>query len=247
MIHRFDTIDSTNNYAKTLAQQGAADGTFVIATQQTGGRGRMGRSFFSPTGKGLYLSVILRPKEDAARLMHLTCAAAVAACDAIEAACGFRPGIKWTNDLVFEKRKLGGILTELGFIGSTVDYAIVGIGINCLHSSEDFPPELRSMATSLSACAERSITPQVLEPHLIKAFADFSQSLTQGKHLLLEKYRKDCVTLGKEVSLCQGESLRHGTAFDLDSDGGLLVRFPDGHIETIAFGEVSVRGMYHYL
>ena len=123
-IHYFDTIDSTNTEAKRLAAAGAPHGTVLIAGHQTGGRGRMGRSFHSPAGLGIYLSVILRPECAPGDLMHLTCAAAVAMCDAVENAAGFRPGIKWTNDLVYGKRKLGGILTELAFGSSgRVDYA----------------------------------------------------------------------------------------------------------------------------
>ena len=127
MIHRFDTIDSTNNRAKDMAQQGAPHGTVLIARHQTGGRGRLGRSFHSPPGSGIYLSMILRPSCRPDKLMHLTCAAAVAMCDAIQAATGFRPGIKWTNDLVHNRMKPGGILTELSFASTgCLDYVIVG-------------------------------------------------------------------------------------------------------------------------
>ena len=139
-IQYFPTIDSTNTRAKLLAAQGAPHGTVLIAGHQSGGRGRMGRSFHSPEGMGIYLSVILRPDCPATDLMHLTCAAGVAMCDAVEAAAGFRPGIKWTNDLIWGKRKLGGILTELSLKSDgTADYAVVGIGINCCQQPEDFP------------------------------------------------------------------------------------------------------------
>ena len=111
----YDCIDSTNTRARELARQGAAHGTVLIADRQTGGRGRLGRSFHSPAGSGIYISVILRPRCKPEKIMHLTCAAAVAMCDAVEAAAGFRPGIKWTNDLVCENRKIAGVLTELGF------------------------------------------------------------------------------------------------------------------------------------
>ena len=127
-IHYYPTIDSTNTQAKHLAAQGAPHGTVLIAGHQTGGRGRLGRSFHSPEGLGIYLSVILRPNCLAKDLMHLTCATAVAMCDAVEAAAAFRPGIKWTNDLIWGKRKLGGILTELSLNpDGAVDYAVVGI------------------------------------------------------------------------------------------------------------------------
>ena len=149
MLHRFETIDSTNTYLKQLAEAGAEGGTAVIAHSQTGGRGRLGRSFHSPAGSGIYLSYLLRPNCKPEGLMHLTCAVAVAMCDAVEKTTGLRPGIKWTNDLVWQKRKLGGILTELGFENGLVSYAVVGIGINCTQTEEDFP---QHCAVSLPPC-----------------------------------------------------------------------------------------------
>ena len=133
----FDSIESTNTHARELARQGAAHGTVLIADHQTGGRGRLGRSFHSPAGSGVYMSVILRPNCNPQEIMHLTCAAAVAMCDAVETAAGFRPGIKWTNDLVCGHRKIAGVLTELGFDShGNVDFAVVGIGINCCQQKQ---------------------------------------------------------------------------------------------------------------
>ena len=166
------TIASTNTHAKNLAADGAPHGTVLIANHQTGGRGRMGRSFHSPAGSGIYLSVILRPDHLPGELMHLTCAAAVAMCDAVERCCGLRPGIKWTNDLVVGKRKLGGILTELSIDPKTglVDYAIVGIGINCCHGSYDFPRELEAIATAHLAMPTR---PQTVSMRLLLRHAEY--------------------------------------------------------------------------
>lgn len=247
MIHRFPSIDSTNTYAKTLAEQGGAHGTVVLADSQTAGRGRLGRSFHSPAGLGLYMSMILRPKCKAADLMHLTCAAAVAACDAIEAVTGLRPGIKWTNDLVHDGRKLGGILTELAFRGEDIDYAVVGIGLNCLHAPEDFPPELRGMATSLSMILDNPISKPALEAALIQALQTMAANLLTDRSPMLERYQRDCVTLGKDIQVVQGESSYHATALAIDRDGGLVIRLSDGSIQTVSSGEVSVRGMYGYL
>ena len=247
MIHRFQTIDSTNTYAKLLAEKGAPDGTVVVAEQQSGGRGRMGRSFHSPAGKGLYLSMILRPTCKPEELMHLTCAAGVAACQAIKKATEFLPGIKWTNDIIAGKQKLGGILTELGFRGSELDFAVIGIGINCNHCMEDFPSELQGMATSLSMVSGNEIDIRQLEALLICQLQSLAKQLTSHQTEIMEHYRKLCVTLGQKISIHQGDRIRHGTAVDIDRDGGLIVKLPDGRIETIAFGEVSVRGMYGYL
>ena len=248
LIFYFDSIDSTNTYAKQLAAEGAPHGTVLIAGHQTGGRGRMGRSFHSPAGLGIYLSVILRPDCAPAQLMHLTCAAAVAMCDAVETAAGFRPGIKWTNDLVFGQRKLGGILTELSLnAGGAVNYAIVGIGINCLHTQSDFPEELRDMAGSLSMITAAPVDTAQVAAAMIRALEAMSHALLSEKAAVMERYRSDCVTLGKEVSVHRFDEVRHGTAIGVDEDGGLTVRFCDGHVETVAAGEVSIRGMYGYV
>jgi len=247
-IHYFDAIRSTNDEAKARAASGAPHGTVVIAGHQTGGRGRMGRSFHSPAGLGIYLSVILRPDCTPAELMHLTCAAAVAMCDAVEAAAGFRPGIKWTNDLVSGKRKLGGILTELSLnANGTVNYAVVGIGINCLHTQDDFPEELRDMAGSLSLITAVPVDTAAVAAAMIDALYQIDQGLLTEKTAIMDRYRTDCVTVGKEVSIHRFEEVRHGTAVSINDEGALLVRFPDGHTESIAAGEVSIRGMYGYV
>lgn len=247
-IQYHDTIGSTNDEAKRLAANGAPHGTVVIAGHQTGGRGRMGRSFHSPVGLGIYLSVILRPDCAPGELMHLTCAVAVAMCDAVEKVAGFRPGIKWTNDLVFGKQKLGGILTELSLNATgKVNYAVVGIGINCMHTPDDFPAELQAMATSLSAVTGTKVSPARVAAAMIETLESMSRDLLPEKAAIMDRYRTDCVTVGKEVSVHRFEEVRHGTAVGIDDEGALIVRFPDGHTEAIAAGEVSIRGMYGYL
>ena len=130
-FHYFDTVDSTNSFLKRQALLGAPHGTVAVADCQTGGKGRLGRSFQSPGGVGIYLSMLLRPECPQEQLMHLTCAVGTAMCDAVEASAGFRPGIKWTNDLVWEKRKLSGILVELMNDSQGQLCVIVGIGVNC--------------------------------------------------------------------------------------------------------------------
>ena len=244
----FDTIDSTNTRAQELAAQGAPHGTVLIANHQTGGRGRMGRTFVSPAGSGIYLSVILRPNCPPTELMHLTCASAVAMCDAVEHAAHFRPGIKWTNDLVWQSKKLGGILTELGIRPDGItDYAIVGIGINCCQEADDFPPEIRTMATSLRAISPKNVDRAQVAAAMIESLYAMAQSLLTGKEPMMNHYRQDCITLGKEVSLTTADgTIRYGKALSLDDDGGLVVRFNNGQVETVAFGEISVRGMYGY-
>ncbi len=247
-IQWFDTIDSTNTRAKELARRGAVHGTVLIADNQTGGRGRRGRSFHSPAGSGIYLSVILRPRCVPSELMHLTCAAAVAACDAVEAAAGIRPGIKWTNDLVYGKRKLAGILTELGLTpGGQVDHAIVGIGINCCQAEGDYPEDIRHIAGSLASITGQTIDRSRVAGLLIQSLESMSRNLVSGKESILSRYRSDCVTLGQPVSLVRGDEVRHGKALEIDSQGALLVAFDDGCVEAVNSGEVSIRGMYGYV
>ena len=235
-LHWYDSIDSTNTRAKQLAREGAPHGTVVIAGSQSAGRGRLGRSFSSPPGSGAYLSVIMRPECQASQLMHLTCAAGVAACDALERLCGQRPGIKWINDLILDAKKLGGILTEMSIDPKTaqVQYAVVGIGVNCTA----VPENVSDMATCLDVCPERVCA------GLVEAFWQMDQSLWETE-AVMEKYRKDCVTLGQPVKLMgTGQT---GTALDVTNEGGLVVALPDGSQITVNSGEVSVRGMYGYV
>ena len=240
--------DSTNDCLKKLAADGAPHGTVVLSDHQTVGHGRRGRSFLSPPGVGLYLSILLRPACPPTRLMHLTCAAGVAMCDAVEKSVGFRPGIKWTNDLVSGRRKLGGILTELRLNSQgLVDYAIVGIGINCCQTPLDFPPEIREIAGSLSMVTGHTVDRFRVAAAELDALYAMSQGLLTRQEAMLEQYRKDCITIGQEISLVRGEEVRHGKALDVDDAGALVVLFPDGHTEAINSGEVSVRGMYGYV
>lgn len=246
-VHWFNTIDSTNTRAKAMARQGAPHGTAVIAGHQTGGRGRLGRSFSSPEGLGLYLSVILRPGCAANELMHLTCAAGVAACDAVQQCCGFRPGMKWINDLVIKSKKLGGILTEVSVDSNTgiVDFAVIGIGINCLQDTEDFPPELQSMAISLKTagcCPDMAH----LAANLLNALYQTSQHLTD-REAVMSAYRQDCITLGCEIVVYSGDEKKYGYALDITADGALVVLYQDGTKAQINSGEVSIRGMYGYV
>ena len=248
LLKHYDCVESTNTLAKSMAAAGAPAGTVLIADEQTGGRGRRGRSFHSPAGSGIYLSAILRPDCAPTELMHLTCAVAVAMCGAVEQAAGFRPGIKWTNDLVYGSRKLAGILTELGLSPQgRVDYAVIGVGINCCQQAADFPAEIRDIAGSVSMAAGRPIDRVRLAAAMIEALAKMDAGLLTDKDAMLDQYRRDCVTLGKDIALIRGDEVRHGHALDIDGEGALIVRFGPGRTETVSSGEISVRGMYGYL
>jgi len=247
-FHFFPTIDSTNDRLRALARSGAPEGTVLIAGHQTGGHGRRGRSFHSPEGMGVYLSILLRPQCLPTELMHLTCATAVAMCGAVEAAAGFRPGIKWTNDLVAKEKKLGGILTELGFTPrGELDYAIIGVGINVRQEREDFPEDIRDMAGSLSMIAGKDIDRARVAAAMMDALHQMSTKLLTGREEMLSRYRADCITLRRDMVLVRGDEKRYGHALDIDSEGALVVRFADGKLEAVNSGEISVRGMYGYV
>lgn len=245
LLQCYDCIESTNDLAKEQAKNGAPHGTVIVAAQQTAGRGRMGRSFHAPAGLGLYFSLILRPQCAPSQLLHLTCAVAVAACEAVERCTGYRPQIKWTNDLVAGSRKLGGILTELSVSENRVDWAVIGIGINCRHKAEDFPPELQSMATSLDQLGA-DCSPAVLAARLMETLNETDHILLTHRRQLMDTYRRDCMTLGREILVVRGEERFYATALDIANDGGLVIRDAQGQLQTVQSGEVSVRGLYGY-
>lgn len=242
-LYVYDTVDSTSTAAKALAEAGAPEGTAVIARQQTGGRGRMGRSFHSPGG-GLYLTVILRPQCRAEELLHLTCGAGVAAAEAVFSAAGIMPGLKWINDLVLNRRKLGGILAELSFApDGKVVYALVGIGINCAHN---IPPALSEIATSLEAETGKAVSPAQLAAAVLAALHKRSRELLTEKAAIMDTYRSLCVTCGKDVLLLRGGETQPARALTVDDEGALLVEYPDKTRHRIQSGEASVRGLFGY-
>ena len=246
----FEEVESTNTLLKALGREGAPNGTVLIADRQSSGRGRLGRTFLSPGGVGIYFSVLLRPNCPPAQLMHLTCAAAVAMCDAVQTVSGIRPQVKWINDLVLGNKKLGGILTELNFDSATgnVDFAVIGVGINCLQNEADFTPAIRDMATSLQMFTGKPIDRNLLAAEMIRSMYTLSQQLHTAKDSLMAQYKTDCLTIGKEIQVIRGENIRNAIALDLDNEGALIVQYQDdGTVSPVASGEVSVRGMYGYV
>ena len=247
----FEELDSTNNYAKTLAQSGAPDGTAVIADSQTAGRGRMDRSFQSPKGQGVYLSVLLRPQLPPESLPPVTALAGVAVCAAVERVCGVRPGLKWPNDPVLNGKKLCGILTEMSLEAETgrVQSLVLGIGVNILQKPEDFAPEIRETATSLFQALERPVSRPQLTAALLEELDRAYAALRSGDLSdYLAAYRRDCVNLGKTVQLIPfgGGARETAQAVDIDGEFSLVVRGADGREKTVRSGEVSVRGLWGY-
>ena len=245
----FEELDSTNNYLKTLPE--APDGLAVTADSQTAGRGRMDRSFQSPKGQGIYLSVLLRPRLSPDRLPPVTALAGVAVCAAVERVCGVRPGLKWPNDPVLNGKKLCGILTEMSLEAETgrVQSLVLGIGINVSQGPEDFSPQVREMATSLGQALGKPVSRPRLTAALLEELDRTYAALLAGDlSAYLSAYRRDCVNLGKTVQLLPfgGGERETAQAVDIDEDFSLVVRGPDGKERTVRSGEVSVRGLYGY-
>ena len=244
-----DSVDSTNNFAKQLAAGGAPEGTAVLARVQTGGRGRLGRSFSSPSDMGIYLSVILRPQAKPTELLHLTAAAAEAAAEAIEIQTGLQTGIKWVNDLTVGGKKLAGILTELSveLESGFAEYVVVGIGVNCCQSPGDFPPELREIATSILEQTGKLTDRNALAAEMIRALSRLSETILTGKAQWMQRYAEHCVTIGKQVRVISPLETKKAVALGIDENGALQVEYPDGTRAWVSSGEVSVRGLYGYL
>ena len=244
-----EEVDSTNSYLQREALSGAADATFAVAESQSAGRGRQGRSFQSPPGKGIYLSGLFRPRLSPDKLIPITAMTAVAVCDAVEAVCKVRPRIKWTNDLLLGTKKLAGILTEVALEGETgtVQSLVIGVGVNVLHQPEDFSADVAQMATSLSQELGYAVSRPQLAAQIIAALMGLVGDLGGDPRPYLQKYRKDCATLGQEVQLLWRDRQERAFAEEIDDQFGLVVRYGDGRREIIRSGEVSVRGLYGYV
>ena len=240
-IYLYDTLESSNRTAKLLALDGAPHGTLVLTAHQSAGRGRLGRRFESPAGKGVYCSVLLRPEMPAANAQTATISAAVAVCRAVKKLCGLELAIKWVNDLYYQGRKVCGILTEAGtdLESGGLQYAIVGIGVNCFPPEGGFPEDLPEAG---SVFAER---PQGIEGRsqlagaILNHFFEFYPNLAQRP--FFEDYRNRSLVLGKEITVLEGNQTRTALALDLDQDFSLRVREADGTERTLSSGEVRVR------
>lgn len=239
--------ESTNTWLKN-EEAGLPDGFVVIADSQTKGRGRMGRSFSSPKGKGVYLSILLRPSCLPSDAANLTAWTAVAICDAVEKVSGARPQIKWINDPVMNGKKISGILTEMSIEGESgrIQYVVIGIGVNANNESDDFPDDIKDVATSIYVQTGNKVDRGLLAAEMIKALDKMYDSWPNEKEKYLSAYRKDCITTGKDVKLIRNGEERKAFAKEIDDDFALVVRLPDGREETVFTGEASVRGMYGY-
>ncbi|MDF2943846.1 MAG: hypothetical protein K0S01_2704 [Herbinix sp.] len=234
------SVTSTNTIAKELAAQGAKEGTVIIAREQTEGRGRMGRSFYSPNSSGIYFTIILRPTLNLEDSLLITTATAVAVSRAIEAVAKVNAVIKWVNDIFVAGKKVCGILTEasLNFENGRLEYAVVGIGINI--ETKDFPDNIQQIAGSLFS-DKPSDTPitSMLVAEILNNISSCMNSLTDKKYL--EDYRKRSFLIGKEILVLKGSISRSARAIDIDEKARLVVEYEDKSTEALVSGEVSIR------
>jgi BirA family transcriptional regulator, biotin operon repressor / biotin---[acetyl-CoA-carboxylase] ligase len=238
-VLHFDSLPSTNDRARDLASEGSAEGTAIVAGRQTSGRGRMGRSWSSPEGEGLYLSIILRPEVKPLKAQVITLAAAVAVCETLSKDFGARADIKWPNDVLVGGRKICGILVESAIEGDSIQYAILGIGVNLRQT--EFPEEIRSTATSLLIETGKSVSPgEILEPLFERLDLRYRQSLENPRALMdrweeLSSFARDC-----RVRVKSFDSVIEGTTRGLSERGGLLIESGEGETREVVSGEVSL-------
>lgn len=239
-----ESVDSTNNWLKERAEEGSAkDGTLLIAKMQTGGRGRLGRSFHSPEG-GLYMSFFIRKPDLKMDTSLATIAAAVSARDAIESLCGVRPRLKWVNDVYMGDRKIGGILVEGKFdpVGKSMDHLIIGIGINV--TTAEFPEEIKCIASSIVNETGTSVNRSLLCARIAYNLEKRLRETIEDPERLVEDYRGSLMYIGHEITVGSGGRIRPARLVGVDRKGGLVVRYLDTDDErtsVISSGEVTIR------
>lgn len=240
-IRVYPCVASTNQEAKKMALDGAEHGSAVLAEEQSAGRGRMGRSFFSPRGSGLYMSVILRPRTDASNAVLITTAAAVGVCRAIETVTGRQPQIKWVNDLYLDDKKICGILTEAvtNFETGSIESVVVGIGVNFKGQPELFPEDLRHRAGFLLFDENVTVTRNQLAAEIINQLCALCDTLET--RAFLTEYRSRSMILGEPIRFLRNNVWTNAKAVDIDENGGLIVEHAGGRLETLSSGEISIR------
>ena len=236
----FKELESTNKYAKELAKNGESEFTVIIADSQSGGYGRMGRHFCSPEHSGLYMSIILRPRLKPEQSLYITTAAAVAVSEAIEKIAPVKTGIKWVNDIFIYGKKVCGILTEAGFSsGDTLDYAILGIGVNIYTPKDGFAAEIKDIAGSIFDSPKDTGIRDALAESIIGNFKAFYSDITNKPHL--DKYRQRNIVTGKKIKVISANDVYTATAIGIDDDFRLTVKDANNNITALDSGEISIR------
>ncbi len=235
----YKTVGSTNTEAKIQAMQNAQHGTVIISEGQTEGRGRMGRSFYSPAESGIYMSIILKPQLNIYDSVLITTASAVAVCTAIDKFTNLEPKIKWVNDIYLNNKKICGILTEAvtDMESGTINSVVVGMGINV--KTEDFPSELKETAGSIFNTGDDSYIRNRLSAEIINNVLSICGSLQDRSFLKI--YKERSMILNEKIKYLKNNQWFEGYAQDIDEYGGLIVFHEDGHKEVLHSGEITVR------
>ena len=239
-INVMPVIGSTNDLVREKANEGYDEGYIAIANEQTKGRGRYGRQFFSPSGTGLYMSLLLRPKNySASEAVKVTMIAAVALCEAIEEVSDEKAEIKWVNDVFINGKKICGILTEAsyGLESGVLDYAVVGVGINVYRPEGGFPEEIEQTAGAIF-----DTTRDDLKNHLSASFINnFMRYYLLQNDEFVEEYRRRSFVVGKKVRVIMGDNKREALVKGVDDDCRLIVEYDDGKTECLSYGEISIK------
>lgn len=248
-IKYFDSVSSTNTYAKKAAEKPFVEGTVIIADEQTEGRGRLGRHWVSTRGKGIWMSIMLKPDILPADAPKLTIAAAYAVSKAVLRCCQLDTRIKWPNDIVAGGKKLCGILTEMSAEADEINSVIVGIGINANLEIDDFGSEVSSIATSIKAEIGRTVSRKALVASVLNEFEEVYEDFVKEGSIksFIEEYKNKSAVLGKEIRVISKKEEIIGLAVDISGEGHLIVELADGVLKEIMSGEVSVRGLYGYI
>lgn len=236
-IHYFKEIDSTNDVAKELAEEGAEEGTIVIAETQRRGKGRHGKKWISPLG-GVWMTIVLRPRIPPANAPQLTLVTGVAVAETIKNEYRLDVGIKWPNDIIINEKKVCGILTEVNAEMNAIDYVVVGIGIDANVDVEEFPPELRDGATSLKKEMDKEISGVKLVQRFSENFEKVYNDFNHGKFPeILKDWRKFSKTIGSYVEVIKRDQTVRGEAVGVNKDGALILELDDGSLRKIISGE----------
>ncbi len=237
-------IASTNDRAKELAAEGAEEGTLVLAENQSSGRGRKGRSWFSDEGGGICLSMILRPVMNPAEASRLTLMTAVALAETMTDVTGLSVNIKWPNDILVRGRKLSGILTEMSMEMDRVDYVVVGVGVNVNSDSRLFPADVRDIAASLAGEAGRPVSRADLVRRFLKRFEECYSLITgQGFKAIMDRWKALSDIIGRDVAVDLIGSRIRGRVEDVDGDGILVVRDEQGEVHRVISGDVLLQDL----
>lgn len=236
----FISVDSTNSVCRQRSNLGESEGYVAIAGEQTNGRGRMGRCFYSPPDTGIYMSILLKPVDfPGTQVLRLTTMAAVAVCEAIETMSGKKADIKWVNDIFIDGRKVCGILSEGAYSleDGSIEAVVVGIGINAYTPKGGFPEEIAGIAGSVFESAG-SGKRNHLAAEVLNRFMFYYTGKSTGDHM--SAYRRRSIVLGKDIEFTRNGKTYKAHAFDLDEDGGLIIRYEDGREDLLNSGEVSI-------